>query len=288
VRVPSSPTVASWELGQRLRDKRELLGIRGSEVAKALDMSVQFLSAAEHGKKKLPEDKLGALISRYEVDADEAQELRALRDAAAQRGWWNQFSALFSAELLRLFGFEHGAESIRAFDNGLMNGLLQTEDYARAIIEAGSPNIRLAEVDRRVRARMIRQRRLSGDDPLHLTAVMSESTIHQQVGGPSVLREQLRRLLDLVDAHADTLDLRIVPFTATGHHAMGGSAFHLMAFPSVNIGTLVWQETVTSTELIDDDLTAREYSLAYAEVCKSALDRQESVELIGQVAKELE
>jgi transcriptional regulator with XRE-family HTH domain len=286
--VSSSPTVASWELGRRLRDKRELVGLRGSDIAKSLDMSVQFLSAVEHGKKKMPEDKLAGLIDKYEVDADEAKELLALRAATAQRGWWSRFTALFSDELLRLFGFEHGAESIRAFDNGLMNGLLQTEDYARAIIEAGSPNIRLAEVDRRVQARMLRQRRLSGDDPLQLTAIMSESTLRQQVGGPRVLLDQLRRLLDLVDTHADTLDLRVVPFTATGHHAMGGSSFSLMTFPSTSLGTLVWQETVTSTELIDDDLTVREYSLAYAEVGKTALDRQASVALIEQVANDLE
>ncbi|SFP32753.1 Helix-turn-helix domain-containing protein [Amycolatopsis arida] len=286
--MPSSPTVASWELGSRLRAKRELLGLRSSVVVKNLGMSVQFLSAVEHGKKKLPMDKLDALIRVYEVDADEAVELRALREAAGLRGWWSQFSALFSEELLRMFGLEHGAESVRAFDNGLMNGLLQTEDYARAIIEAGSPNVRLAEVDRRVRARMIRQRRLTGEEPLQLTAVMSESTIHQQVGGPAVLADQLRHLLDLVDTHADTLDLRIVPFTATGHHAMGGSSFNLMTFPSSFLGTLVWQETVTSTELIEDDLTVREYSLAYAEVCKSALSQQESVDLIRQAAKKLE
>ncbi|WP_216215581.1 helix-turn-helix domain-containing protein [Amycolatopsis aidingensis] len=285
--MPSSPTVASWDLGQRLREKRELVGLKGSAVAKRLELSAQFLSAAEHGRKKLPVDKLDALIKLYEVPEDEAAELRTLRDASAQRGWWTQFTALFSDELLRLFGFEHGAESICAFDNGLMNGLLQTEDYARAIIEAGSPNIRLAEVDRRVEARMIRQRRLSGADPLQLTAIMSESTIRQQVGGPVVLAAQLDRLLRLIEDHQNNLDVRIVPYTATGHHAMGGSSFNLMTFPSGKVATLVWQETVTSTELIADPLMVREYGLAYAEIEKVTLDRKATVDLIAKVAREL-
>lgn len=284
----TSPTVASWDLGLRLRDKRDLLGLTGSEVAKPmLGLSVQFLSSVEHGKKKLPEDKFAALIAAYEFDEEEAAELHALREQASHRGWWARFSALFNDELLRLFGFEHGAESIRAYDNGLMNGLLQTEEYATAVIATGSPNIRLAEVDRRVQARMIRQRRLTDDTPLHLTVIMSESTIRQQVGGPNVLASQLRHVLDLIERLPDTLDVRVVSYTATGHHAMGGSSFTLMTFPGATLSTLAWQETVTSTQFIEDPLTVREYSLAYAEVGKAALSEQDSVNLIKQVVMEL-
>ena len=282
-----SPTVASWDLGLRIRNRRDQLGLSGTTAATSLGMSVQFLSAVEHGKKKLPEDKLSALITAYEFGEDEATELRTLREQAGHRGWWTQFSALFDDELLRVFGFEHGAESIRAYDNGLMNGLLQTDEYATAIIAAGSPNIRLAEVDRRVQARMIRQRRLTSEPRLHLTAIMSESTIRQQMGGPRVLLGQLRHLLDLVDQLADTLTVRVIPLTATGHHAMGGSAFHLMTFASGTLPTLVWQETVTSTELIQDPQTVREYSLTYAEVTKAALDPNETISLIKQVTKEI-
>lgn len=286
--VASSPTVASWELGLRLRAKRELLGLPASTVAKTtLGLSVQFLSAVEHGKKKLPEDKLAALIASYELDDDEARELQALREEANQRSWWGQFSALFSDELLRFFGFEHGAESVLAYDNGLMNGLLQTPEYATAIITAGSPNIRLAEVDRRVQARLLRQRRLTDDEPLQLTVIMSESTVRQQVGGAEVLRRQLEYLLDRVDQLHRTLDIGIVPYTATGHHAMGGSAFHLMTFATGTLPTLVWQETVTTTQLIEDAITVREYSLAYSEAKKAALSRQDSVDFIKRVIMEL-
>lgn len=138
-----------------------------------------------------------------------------------------------------------------------------------------------------MQARLIRQRRLRGDDPLQLTAIMSESTIHQQVGGPEVLAAQLGRLLELADAHPDTLDLRIVPYTATGHHAMGGSAFHIMTFPSPQLSDLVWQESVTSTEFIEDDIPVREYSLAYNELAKSALTAQQTLDLIKQTLVEL-
>ncbi len=105
--MASSPTVASWDLGLRLRDKRVLLGLPGLVVAKSiLGLSVQFLSAVEHGKKKLPEDKLAALIAAYEFDTEEAAELKGLREEASHRGWWARFSALFGDELLRFFGFD--------------------------------------------------------------------------------------------------------------------------------------------------------------------------------------
>ena len=155
------------------------------------------------------------------------------------------------------------------------------------MIESGSPNVRLAEVERRTEARLIRQKRLHADEPLRMTAVLSEAVLHQQVGGPSVLKAQLKHLADLVDQLAETLEVLVVPFEATGHHAMGGSAFHILTFPTDALPTLIWQETVTSTNLIIDPLTVREYALAHAEATKAALNRDDSLELILEHFKRL-
>ncbi|MGQ0776201.1 MAG: DUF5753 domain-containing protein [Pseudonocardiales bacterium] len=122
--------------------------------------------------------------------------------------------------------------------------------------------------------------------PAAALVIMSESTIRQQVGGPSVLAGQLRHLLGLIEELPDTLDVRVVPYTSTGHHAMGGSAFHLMTFPSGTLPTLVWQETVTSTQLIQEPQTVREYGLAYAEIYNAALSKPDSIDLIKKVAME--
>ncbi|MEV0089735.1 DUF5753 domain-containing protein [Saccharopolyspora sp. NPDC050642] len=202
--------------------------------------------------------------------------------AATHRGWWTKYSALFSEDLLRFFGFEHGAESLRTYGSDLIFGLLQTEDYARAIIESGAPNLRLAEVDRRVQCRVARQQRIVGDEPLQIMAVMSEAAIRQQVGGEEVHKAQLKHLAGLIDQYPESLEIRVVPFQATGHPAMGGSGFSLMTFPSGQLPTLLWQETVTSTQLIMDSLTTREYGLAHAEATKSALSREDSYALIKQ------
>ncbi|MDA3647768.1 helix-turn-helix transcriptional regulator [Saccharopolyspora indica] len=280
--APVSPTVAAWDVGLRIREKRGALGLSAATAAKQLGIAAAYLSDVEHGKKNLAADRLEKLIGIYEFDAEEADELRFLREQATHRGWWTKYSALFSEDLLRFFGFEHGAESLRIYGNDLLHGLLQTEDYARAIIESGAPNLRLAEVDRRVQCRLARQKRLAGDEPLQIMAVMSEAAVRQQIGGKEVHLAQLKHLADLIEQNPDHLDVRIVPFEATGHPAMGGSGFHLMTFPSGRLPTLLWQETVTSTQLTMDPLTTREYGLAHAEATTSALSREDSFALIKQ------
>lgn len=278
--APPSPTVAMWAIGLRLRERREERGFRSAHAAKETGVAAAYLSDVENGKKNLAEDRLNKLIALYEIDNDEAEELRELREQATHRGWWSKYSALFSDELLRFFGFEHGAESLRTYDSDLVAGPLQTAPYARAIIEAGAPNLRLAEVDRRVQCRLTRAQRLIGDDPLQITTVMSEAAIRQQVGGPEVHREQLRHLATLMERQPESIDIRVVPFEATGHPAMGGSGFFLMTFPSGRLPTILWQETVTSTQLIADPLMTREYALAHADAMQNALSRDDSFKLI--------
>lgn len=282
--APTSSTVAAWALGLRLRERRTETNLSGSAVAKRCGITAAYLSEVEHGKTNLAQERLNTLIDFYEFDQGEADELRTFREQASHRGWWNRYSALFSTELLRFFGYEHGAESLRTYDSGVINGLLQTEDYARAIIKGGGPNVRLAEVDRRLECRMLRQQRVNGEEPLRFTAVMSEAVLRQQVGGPDVLAAQLKHLGGLIEQHADTLDVRIVPFEATGHDAIGGSTFYLMTFPSGKLPPLLWQETVTSTQLIAEALTVREHGIAHAEAMKAALTREDSLELVKKAA----
>ncbi|MGJ7908994.1 helix-turn-helix domain-containing protein [Actinopolyspora sp. H202] len=283
----SSPTVAAWELGRRLREKRDEAGLSATAAAKRFGITAAYLSEFENGKKNIGEERLATLAEAYELDDQEAAELRSLREKAGNRGWWSDYSALFSDELLRFFGYEHGAEGVRSYDSAIVNGLLQTENYARAVIEAGAPNVRLAEVERRLECRRRRQHRITGSEPLHLSSVMSEAALHQRIGGTEVLAEQLDHLVELINACPDTLDIRIVPFEATGHDAIGGSPFLLMTFPTGKLPMLLWHETVTSTQLITDSLTIREHSLAHTEAAKAALNREESLDKIASASRNL-
>lgn len=283
--MATSPSVAAWELGLRLRERRELMDVTAVSAGKAIGTSQSYISGIENGKLKINARKLAELAAILDFDEAEVEELQELREAASKRAWWHPYSAMFSAEVLRYFGFEAGAESMRTYCAGLINGLLQTEAYAMAVMRGGGPSIRLAEANRRVEVRMKRQQRLYGDDPLELTALITESALRQHVGGRGVMAAQLQHLANRIEELPDTLDVRIIPFSADYYNALGGSSFHMLDFNS-RLPELIWQETITSTDLIDQPMRMREYNLAYNQAMSYALDRTESLAMIKQAAKE--
>ncbi|MFE9747618.1 helix-turn-helix domain-containing protein [Saccharothrix saharensis] len=280
--------MAAWELGLRLRERRELMDVTAVSAGKAIGTSQSYVSGIENGKLKINARKLAELAAVLEFDEAEVEELQELREAAGKRAWWNPYSAMFNGEVLRYFGFEAGAESIRAYSAGMITSLLQTRDYAMAIMNGGAPSIRLAEAHRRVEVRMKRQERLEGEDPLRLTTVITESGLRQMVGGREVMAAQLKHLVTRIHQLPDTLDVRIVPFSADYHNAIGGSTFYLLGFASSRLPDLVWQETVSTTDLIDQPMRIREYSLAHSQAMDFALDRVDSLGLIEQIGKELQ
>lgn len=282
-----SPVVAAHELGRRLRERRETLGLPAVDVARAARCTPQFLSQVENGKKVPAQERLSSITDRLEFGTSEREQLLALRLQAVQSGPLAAYSGLFSAELLRFYGFEYGCESMHSYGEGVIHGLLQTPDYARAVIQAGGARIRQAEVDRRVQARLLRQQRLTSTDPLALSVVMSEAAIRQQIGGPQVLARQLEHLAEQVEAHQPRLQVRVIPFTVTGHPVLGAPTFHLLGFPSTRLPDLVWLDTMNAMDLVDDPVAVHEYSLAHAAAAEAALDVVDSLSLIKQAAQEL-
>lgn len=278
---PSSPTVASWELSLRLRQRRAQLGIEVETITDQLGFTRNYWSAVEHERRILATEKLHRVLDVLECDDEERAELIALREAAKQRGWWSGYSALFSDELLRYHGLEYGAQSIRTYESLLIPGLLQTVDYARALVKA-SISVRPVEVEPRVAARLRRQERLSGDDPLQLTAVVSEAALLQQIGGPQVLREQLRHLAAVVADHPDTIALRVIPFSAPACNVFGASTFHLIDFAGARLPTLAWQETATAMGVLDKDMQVRELHFTHAEALQVSLSTEDSLRLVNE------
>ncbi|WP_328339819.1 helix-turn-helix domain-containing protein [Micromonospora sp. NBC_00421] len=281
-----SPTVQAWELGMRLRERREEVGMTAVAAGRASGITQAYISGVEAGRVKLPADRLAQLVTVYELDPADAAELEGLRVAAAQRAWWHQYSQLFPAEFLRFLGYEAGADHIRTYDNELLHGLLQTEEYARAVIRGGNTYVRLTEMDRRVAARMARQRRLDGDYPIRVTTVIAEGVLRQQVGGPEVMRAQLDHLGRLLTERPEQIEIRVMPFTAGAHPALGGP-FQILSFPSPRLPDLVWQEVLTSSDIIDQSSRVADYVVTFAEARERALSSTESLELIRRIAKEM-
>ncbi|WP_329107648.1 helix-turn-helix domain-containing protein [Micromonospora sp. NBC_01699] len=270
----------------RLRQRREEIGLTAVAAGRAVGIIQAYVSGVEAGRVKLPAHRLAQLVEVYELEADDAAELEKLRVGATRRGWWHDYSQLFPAEFLRFLGYESGADHIRCYSTEVVPGLLQTEEYARAVIRGGTTVIRLTEVERRVAARMARRARLDTDPAIRITAVLSEGVLRQQVGGPTVMREQLDYLARLISERPKQIQVRIMPFSAGAHPALGGP-FQVLSFPSPRLTDLVWQEILTSIDIIDQSVRVTDYAVTFAETLERTLSSGDSLALIRQIAKEM-
>ena len=282
----SSPMVAAWELAVRLRQRREQVGIEVKTITQTMGFSRNYWSAVENERKLLSEESLVKLLDLFEFGDEERREMIALRAAAKEHGWWSRYSAVLDQEVQRLFGLESGARSIRSYENLLIPGLLQTKDYARAMMTPAViiPQI---EVEELVEARMRRQERLFAENPLRLTALVSEASLRQEIGGRDVLHRQLERIAQVVEQYPDTIDVRVIPFAVQSCGLFGASTVYLIDFENTRLPTVVWQETVTSWGIIDDPIKVRDISVTYREAYHVALGGRDSLKLINQRIEEL-
>lgn len=278
--APLSPTVARWELMLRIKRRRTEFDVSASVIAKELGFTLSYWSKVEK-ERVLAEDKLRKLMSLLEFDQDERVEMLRLRDIAKRRGWWSEYADLLSDEVIRLYGLEHGAQSIRSYTSILIPGLLQTEEYARAVIANDRARIRQVEIDRWVEVRMRRQKRLTEAQPLQVTAIVNEAALTQRTGGVAVLKGQLRHLLSVTETHADTIDIRVVPFDAPGGVLLTGASFHLLGFDNALLPDVAWTETLVHLGVTEESEPVRHLATMFATTAdEHALPRNESITLI--------
>ncbi len=283
----ASPVVAAWELALRLRQQRDQLGVEVKTITQALGFSRNYWSAVENERKVLSEESLVKLMELLEFDEEERQELLELRVAAKERGWWTRYGTLLDSDLQRLIGLEAGAETVRCYESLLIPGMLQTEDYARAIMTPDA-TIRKVEVDQRIQVRLRRQGRFVDENPLKMIAIISEAALRQQIGGPAVLRDQLMHLARNIEEREDRLEVRVIPFTATACGLFGAATIHLIEFPNPRLPTVGWQETVTTRGVITESGQVRDIMLTYQDALKNTLSARQSLELLHQRIKELD
>ncbi|GAA5079716.1 helix-turn-helix domain-containing protein [Nocardia iowensis] len=285
----TSPTVANWDLVKRIRDRAALRGVTAKSLAAKLSFTPQYVSLVMNGKGVLAKDKLETLIRYLEFDKAERAEMLELREIAKEPRPYAKYSGLFNDTLMRFYGLEAGAQSIRTFENNVVPGLLQTEDYARDLISSTVTISLPTEVDQRVAVRTERGHLLTGPDPIDkLSVVMGQAALMQEVGGPDVHRGQLAHLHGLVEEHPDRLDLRIVPFKAGGAVASLNSAtYHLLDFESGRLPTLGWVESAIWGEIVEDPEDVNKLAYKYKQVQAIALEREESLGLIEQIARQI-
>ncbi|WP_216892000.1 Scr1 family TA system antitoxin-like transcriptional regulator [Nocardia alni] len=281
--APVSPTVARWELVLRLRELREQRGFDSATFARRVGFTPANWSHVEKGRRVLTVNTIGPVLELLDVSEEEHEELLALLQTSKERGWWAKNSALTGPELQRYYGMEYGADSIRSYDSLVIPGLLQTQDYARALISA-DVMIRPVQVEQLVAVRMRRQQRLRGPERADLTAVVGEATLLQQIGGPKVLRGQLEYLADLLE-ELDTIEMRVIPFDASAGAILGGASFHLLDFAGQTLPTFGWVESAVFGGAVDNPDQVRDLAFAYVRALDQSLSRTDSLALIRKYSR---
>lgn len=226
---------------------------------------------------------------RPDLDPRHAAALHFAGEAAKQRRRrgvlrrpYYDFVRQTFAEYLDL---EHEAGELACFQSDIVHGLLQTVDYARALIHNAGEVIPPEHMDKFVQLRMQRQERLRGDNPLVARVAMVEAALHTQVGGPAVLRDQLRHLIELSET-VDSIDLRVLPFAAGGHPAVG-SNYTVLTFPGESEPEVVYSENVVNFVLQDEKDEVLRFQQVYDRVWSMALDPAASANLIRRAITKL-
>ncbi len=263
----AGPTVQRLVLGGHLRRLREEAGMTTERAAASIRGSHSKISRMEHGRVGFKDRDIADLLTLYGVGPGEEREaLLKLAREANTPGWWQGYSDILPHWVEPYFGLEAAASFIREYELQFVPGLLQIEDYARAVIRLGNlPSEE--EVDRRAKARISRQEILHRENPPKLWAVLDEGALRRAVGGQQVMRAQLEHLIDMCDHPAVTL--QVLPFSAGSHRAFGGP-FTILRFMEPDLRDVVYIEQLTSALYLDKPTEVDAYLEVMEDVCLQA------------------
>jgi transcriptional regulator with XRE-family HTH domain len=279
-----NPTLRGRRLAMELQRRREATGLTREEVARQLEWSPSTLFRIETGRSRPQPGNVRMLLELYGVSGPERDGLIQLTREARQPGWWHSFRDVLPNPYEVYIGLEAGAASIRNFEPVVVPGLLQTADYAREIFRNGPRELERDEVERRVEVRLARQQILSRNDRPRLWAVIDEAVIHRVVGGPDVMRGQLRHLVE--SAKQGKTTIQVVPYRA-GAHAGTIGAFVILDFPEPTDPAVVYVETLAGDIYLEQRSDVDRYTLAFDRLRAASLHPDDSVQLIEQVASTL-
>jgi transcriptional regulator with XRE-family HTH domain len=275
-----SPTVRQRELGLRLRELRTAKNLTVEMVARELLCSPTKISRAETAVRRATLRDVRDLCRIYEVDPETSAELMELARDAYQPGWWAKYDDL---KISPLIGMEESATSITTFGMYFLPALLQSEDYARAIVKGIAPKIEEKILDGRVNARMERQERLHGPRPPRHRVVLDEAVLRHHIGGPAVMRAQLDKVLSLI--RDDKTTVQVIPYTA-GAYGATDSNFTYLEFGGTKLPDLVFVETLVSQLYIERPDEVDRYSEALDLLRDAALNPRDSAKKIEEIRDE--
>ncbi|CAL9318447.1 helix-turn-helix domain-containing protein [Streptomyces rochei] len=246
----AAPTVGQVVLGKRLQELRETAGLKREEAAKVLRVAPATVRRMEMAEVALKIPYVQILLTAYGVPAAEVSAFVALAEEANQPGWWQRYHDVLPDWFSMYVSLEGAARIVRSYEPHFVPGLLQTEDYARAVMEAGTiGNAGGDAVERHVSLRMERQRLLERADPPHLWVVMDETVLRRPVSiDGRVMRDQLDKLLEL--ATRDRVTLQVAEFD-DGPHPGTYAPFTLFRFAEPELPDMVFTEYLTGALYLD-------------------------------------
>jgi len=276
----ASPLVQRRRLSAELRNLRQEKKLTQQEVAKAMVWSLSKMIRVENAETSISVNDLKVLLGYYEIkDEEKTAYLITLARAAGKRGWWRgqSYSKVAPKELLKLIDYESAASSVRQFETMYVPGILQTRDYARAVLQnfyADEPAAEMADLRTR------REDQLTRED-VQFTFLLDEPVIQRLAGGSSVMRQQLQRLIDV--AKQPNVTIRVVPFSAGLHP--GSGPFEIIQFADAANEYAVFIETTRGDFFADKPKDVQKYQEAFDRIMQKSLGPEDSVARIEEVAK---
>ncbi len=279
-----SPTVRRRRLAAELRRLREAARMTCEDVAEHLECSASKISRVETGRVSVSPRDVRDMLEFYGADPRQCDSLVQLARDSRQKGWWHAYSDTMQPWFATYVGLEAAASEIRNFEVDLIPGLLQTADYARAVIRSGSVSAVDEEIERGVALRMERQPLLTRDGPPQLWAVIDEAALRRRVGGDGVMCHQLDHLLE--HSSLPNVTIQVLPFGAGAHPAMG-NPFAILGFPERADPDVVYVADLTSCLYVENIEEVDRHNLIFNHLRAAALPLSDTAAFIGSVRKEL-
>ncbi|HEX3207619.1 MAG TPA: helix-turn-helix transcriptional regulator [Propionibacteriaceae bacterium] len=276
-----SPTVRERRLARALRHLREEAGLTIEEIAEKLEMSASTVSRMETAQVGVRPRDLKFLLDMYEVSEAERDQLLQIARERRQQRWWREYADLPS---ILFAGLEEDASAIWQYSTQLIPGLLQSEAYARAVLQAIRLDAKPGDVERRLELRVHRQELLTSEHAPEYWVVLDEAVVLRQVGGPAVMADQLGELIEA--ARRPNVTLQVLPFTSGEHAGMDGefTVFHYLESADPDV---VYIENTGSDLYLEAPEVTRRYSKIFDHLRAAAQNPAESIRTLGGIQSEL-
>jgi transcriptional regulator with XRE-family HTH domain len=273
-----NPTLRRRELGFLLRQIRIEQGLSVDVVAERAMFSQTKLSRLETGRVGASPRDIRDLLLVYGItDPAQREQLMTLAREGKQRAWWQGLDLPYET----FIGLETEASSFRDYNTDVVNGLLQVDGYARAILEAGEPPQDVATIEKRLDVRLRRQALLTRADGPAFHFILDEGALHRPVGGRAVMRAQLARLIEA--AAIPRVTFQLIPLSIGAHPALD-STFVILDFDNASVNDVVYVEGAVGNIYLESAADLERYRKMFARLGAIALSPDDSVSLVTAIA----